>query len=121
MSISPKCARCGKSRDRHRDSHCPLPGVRNLWSKKDTWKPKWGLRKVSKKLAPRLKLYSALRKEFLEKNRMCFCGAPSMDVHHIGGRGSNLNATDTWLAVCRFHHDEIHRNPNEARKLGLLK
>lgn len=43
------------------------------------------------------------------------------DIHHRKGRvGGWLNATETWLAVCREAHNWIHNHPKEARQLGLL-
>lgn len=54
---------------------------------------------------------------------MCeVCGKrSSQDVHHKAGRGKNYLLEDTWLAVCRACHEEIHRHPAWARKEGWLE
>jgi hypothetical protein len=43
------------------------------------------------------------------------------DIHHIEGRGKNYLAVDTWMAVSRHWHNEIHNNPKWAREQGYLK
>ena len=46
----------------------------------------------------------------------------SCDVHHSAGRtGRNYLDKSTWIPVCRSCHNWIHRNPEKARELGLLK
>src|SRR5687768_7920981 len=80
------------------------------------------LRKVSKKLAPKLKQYSIQRKRFLEENTICpVTGLPTVDVHHAFGRGPYLLDESTWIAVSREGHDWIHAHPNQARAKGWLK
>lgn len=81
------------------------------------------LRRVSKKHAAALKTYSKLRKEYLREHPGCeVCTKnAATDIHHKEGRGPNLNRADTWLAVCRPCHHEIHTRPSKARERGLLK
>ena len=78
---------------------------------------------VSKKQQKKLREYSKLRKEYLEEHPLCECGCgrKSRDIHHKAGRGSNLNRVETWMAVCRPCHDEIHACPSVARKRGWIK
>ena len=68
--------------------------------------------------------YGTLRRGFLTEHPTCqvdHCRKPSVDVHHIHGRaGSNFLDVTTWLAACRWHHDQIHSSPNTARQKGLL-
>lgn len=82
------------------------------------------LRKVSKKHAAELRVYTKLRREFLMENPVCQfpgCAAEATDVHHAEGRGAQTtNKVDSFFALCRPHHDYCHEHPKEARKLGLL-
>lgn len=43
------------------------------------------------------------------------------DLHHSRGRGKYYLAEDTWIPVCRAHHNWIHNNPAAAGKEGWLK
>lgn len=80
------------------------------------------LKKVSKTMVSKLKLYSAQRKRFLEMNPTCaLYGIPAVDVHHVFGRGKYLLDESTWLAVSREAHRKIHDNPKWAREMGYLK
>jgi hypothetical protein len=80
------------------------------------------IKKVSKTMASKLKLYSAQRKLFLENHPICaLYGTPAVDVHHIFGRGKYLLDESMWLAVSREAHDWIHSHANEARAKGYLK
>jgi len=82
------------------------------------------LRKASKNQADKLATYYKLRAEFLATHPMCElprCPSQSRDVHHMQGRGPNLNRVETWMACCRKHHDWIHQNPALARGMGLLR
>lgn len=84
--------------------------------------PRKAMRKVSKKVAKELKVYTEVRKQFLTENPFCaICGAPATDVHHRRGRGQYLNDPEWFLAVCRRCHDEkIHGDPKIAREKGYL-
>ena len=84
------------------------------------------LRRVSIKLAAGLKEYARLKKQWFAKNPLCKAkqacqSARTKDVHHMAGRGKNLNNVDTWLPVCRACHDWIHANARKARDLNLLQ
>ena len=77
------------------------------------------MRKVSKKRAAQLRIYTRLRAEYLNDNYMCeVCGFKgATDVHHIKGRyGDRLNDVDHFLAVDRLCHQRIHNDPRWARK-----
>lgn len=85
------------------------------------------LRKVSKKREAENQKYLRQRTIFLAKYPHCQCCIsefrkyPSTDVHHMNKRnGARLLDEDYWMAVCRGHHDWIHANPSEARRLGWL-
>lgn len=82
------------------------------------------LRRVSKRRAERLRQYGVLRAYFLQRSSLCDrCGkVPPTDVHHARGRfGSRLTNVHDWVALCRKCHDWVHRNPEEARKVGLMR
>jgi hypothetical protein len=91
------------------------------------------LRKVSKKYAKGLRVYSSKRREFLALHPHCAAGpvlgsvkgAPKCDgfssqIHHMERRGPNLNAEATWLATCPTCHRFIETHANLARQIGLL-
>lgn len=81
--------------------------------------------KHSKKMLTELKIYRVLRKDYLKDHPICEaelegCKKKSIEIHHTASRGLNLNNVDTWIAVCRWCHDEIHLNSKSAREKGLL-
>jgi len=92
------------------------------------------LRRVSAKKLEQNREYSKLRKVFMAENPVCkVCEGeeaqhprPSVDVHHVSGRGSKTNNVETWLPVCRQCHDDIHfgatrgRGSSWARERGYL-
>ncbi len=88
-------------------------------------KPTKPIAKNSKKRIAELKIYSVLRKDYLKDHPRCEaklsgCQGKAKDIHHKAARGRNLNNVDTWLAVCRNCHTEIHFNSKQAHELGLL-
>lgn len=81
------------------------------------------LRPMSKKREVAAREYSAKRTDFLAEHPKCQkCGTRhSTDVHHKAGRlGTNYLDTQTWAALCRRCHDDIHLNPRRARQDGWL-
>ena len=85
------------------------------------WKRTKPVRPMSEKRQKEMKEYMKLRRKFLKENPICQCECDrkSVDVHHTRGRaGKMLNLTQFWLAVCRQHHDWVHLNPDQARRLG---
>lgn len=36
------------------------------------------------------------------------CGAKSVDIHHIFGRGKGKDVIDNLMALCRDHHVQAH-------------
>lgn len=82
------------------------------------------IRRVSKRRAKQLRVYSVVCAEYKAAHPICEkCREkPTDDVHHKAGRiGEKLNDKTQFIAVCRTCHDEIHQNPNKARSLSLLK
>lgn len=74
----------------------------------------------SKKRIAQEKIYSQLRKAFLNKNSICpITGEKTTDIHHMKGRiGELLINTRYWLAVSREAHILIEQNPEWAKKQG---
>lgn len=87
-------------------------------------KPK-PIRKVSVKRVGENKEYSVEGAKFLEENQTCQyegCTQISEQLHHIEGRGKNINNKSTWMAICAEHHYFIHHiGPKTAREKGYLK
>lgn len=81
------------------------------------------IRKVSVKRARQLRVYTALRAEYLTKHPICECCGDKMasDIHHKNSRnGEHLNDVSQFLAVDRDCHQWIHSHPYEARQKGWL-
>ena len=83
------------------------------------------LNKVSTGQKQRNRVYTTLRKIFLENHKICEaklsgCRCAASEVHHKAGRiGSNFLNVKTWLAVCESCHKWIEANPDEAKKNNL--
>lgn len=82
------------------------------------------MRKKSTKMNALDTVYTALRKQYLDKYPMCCahltkCLSSSTDIHHKKGRGKYHNDPTTWLSVCRNCHIWIEEHPKEAIELGL--
>lgn len=131
MSILGRCPDCPSgTRDRILiGGKCPYHFQRGGVSVKEILEPekpakKKPIAKVSAKMKESLKVYSKLRKEYLKENPNCEagldgCTGKSGEIHHMKGRGKNLNEVSTWKAVCRSCHHWITENSEEAIKLGL--
>lgn len=62
------------------------------------------------------------RAAWLKENNLPFVHCPpSMDIHHMAGRGKNYLNAEMFLPVSRTVHDWIHTHGSEARLRGLLK
>ena len=84
------------------------------------------IRTKSKKKVLEDKLYTVLRKKYMEQHpecqaRLSGCTSVATEIHHKEGRSINTNNVDTWVSICRTCHMYIHLNPAEARELNLLK
>jgi hypothetical protein len=67
------------------------------------------------------KEYASVRREYLLSSSRCeVCGGEATDIHHKSKRGKNLSNKDTFMAVCRQCHTNIHDNPAWAREKGYL-
>jgi hypothetical protein len=93
------CSTCGKTKSQSRK----LPSS----------KSRKAIPRQSEKRKVLDKEYSKLRKAFLEAHPLCLvesCKEPATEVHHKGRRGSLYLRVESWLPVCRLHHDYIERN-----------
>jgi hypothetical protein len=82
------------------------------------------LRRVSKKHAKELATYRILRLAYISENPICEmqgCHKQATQIHHKAKRGKNLNAIDTWMALCLECHTKIEDNKSWARENNLLK
>ncbi len=84
--------------------------------------------KVSAKRKKENEKYSAEGPQWFLDNPKCKaklqgCTGDTEHRHHTAGRGSNLNAKETFLPVCSSCHYLIHNvmSAKERRKLGLLR
>ncbi len=88
-------------------------------------KPSTGIiRKVSVKRIDDLRRYKRLREKYFLDHPTCEfpgCTKKVEDLHHLKGRqGSFLTNKKYFCSLCRNHHEWVHNNDKEARKLGLL-
>jgi hypothetical protein len=77
----------------------------------------------SKKMLDELKIYRPLRDEFMQKNPICQfkgCSKLANDLHHKARRKENLCNVETFMSVCREHHNWIEENHAESVRLGYL-
>lgn len=84
--------------------------------------------KVSPKRKEANKEYAILRDEYLASHQTCEvmllgCEKTAIEIHHVAGRGNNLNDVSTFKATCRYCHNQIHNafSAIEARNKGLKK
>jgi hypothetical protein len=84
-----------------------------------------------------MRVYSAKRREFLERHPVCHVGSvltasglykeasactyDATDIHHVKKRGQYLNEEAYFLPTCRSCHSWVHSHAGLARVLGLLK
>lgn len=81
------------------------------------------LKKVSGKRARELAVYSALRKEHLEKNPNCVaCGGKADQIHHRMQirYGKFVNDVSQFLSMCGNCHTFTHNNVDFSIKEGYL-
>lgn len=84
------------------------------------------IRKQSKAMAKRLRVYYKERQKFLCQYTVCAvdtsgCTGCSQDVHHQKGRGKYLLDKSTWIPVCRVCHRYIHDRPTWSYAEGWLE
>lgn len=85
------------------------------------------LRRVSSAKAIANRVYSDKRKAFMLENPICEarlegCLGQATECHHANGReGKNFLDVSTWKALCNSCHEFVHRHPNQAREIGLLR
>lgn len=97
---------------------------------KELSKPKKQVKRIAKfseKMKGKLKAYRELNKEYLASHPYCLANLPgctkkATQVHHLGGRGSKLNAVDTFMALCDPCHKTIHNklSATERRNKKLM-
>lgn len=87
-------------------------------------KPRQRVKPVSRKRKTEAAEYASLRKFFLVAHPVCqFPGCACCDgleIHHKARRGRFYLRTDTWMVVCRPHHDQIEKNPEWSKANGYL-
>ena len=68
--------------------------------------------------------YRARVKVWLAQYHFCEwegCTNKPTEVHHRNGRRGRLLLWEAgWFALCQHHHQDVHANPAEARRRGLL-
>ena len=61
--------------------------------------------------------------QWKQENKFCRnCGQPTQECHHrFGRKGLLLMLEKEWIPVCSNCHLEIHKEPDWARSMGLLR
>lgn len=78
---------------------------------------------VSKKKTKELAEYRKVRDQFFKENPVCQypgCNSREIDLHHKKSRAYHLSDVTVFMSVCRLHHNWIHENDAEARRMGFL-
>lgn len=87
-------------------------------------KPKKRIARISKRRAAQTRTYTVVRKEYLAAHPICQhggCMKRSTEIHHRKGCiGELLTNERFFMAVCRPHHNHIHRYSQEARAQGYI-
>lgn len=81
------------------------------------------LRKISRNRGKELRLYTKLRKEYLDKNPICqrCYNSNAHHIHHTNQRfKSRLNNTLYFVGLCSSCHLWVHHNPKEAKECGYF-
>ena len=73
-------------------------------------------------LTPRDLQYLRLKEEYLTEHSKCQarlkgCTSAAVDIHHVLGRGKYLLVTASFMAVCRFCHEQVHKLNLDYRHL----
>ncbi len=113
-----RCKSCAQKEDSKPLERTPLK--RSTKPIKKSGKP---IAKVSAKRKVLNVEYKKVRDEFMDANKMCMfpgCRKPSTDLHHSKYRGANLSNVETFIALCREHHNFVHEHTNEAKEMGLI-
>lgn len=97
--------------------NCKLCGV--ITEAKKPYK----IRRLSKRLEAKTRVYNRLRIEFLEANPWCavFPEKRATTVHHPKGRGIYLNDVSLWVPASMEGHTKIELNPEWARENGFTQ
>jgi hypothetical protein len=62
-------------------------------------------------MTPHAKVYMKYFEYGETENIPCeACGSPSVDIHHIRGRGEGMDSIKNLMALCRKHHNAAHSN-----------
>jgi hypothetical protein len=83
------------------------------------------MRRVSKKRAVALRVYTKLRREFLEERNTCEfplgCTERATTIQHLRGRrGWRLLKVEWWAASCWAHNSWAEDHTGEALAIGWL-
>jgi len=83
------------------------------------------MRAVSPKRAKQLRVYSQVRRDFLEAHQRCEyprgCYEPATEIQHRRGRrGARLLDTNWWAASCHFHNMLAEEDTGDALDCGWL-
>lgn len=78
------------------------------------------LRTRSQKLARLQRVYSKLRRDFLEEHPWCLrCGGTATEIHHAAGRlNGDLLRVENFRALCSACHRWVTEHPREAIQRG---
>ena len=81
------------------------------------------IRRQSKRLEAKTRVYNRLRIELLKMNPRCavYPHLRATEIHHSRGRNIYLNDVSTWVAVSHEGHQRIEMNPNWSRENGFTK
>lgn len=126
------CSACGNERPIWKN-HEGNRYCKRCWARRHN---PWGppkidgkkLRPVSKKREAQNKVYSELRRVFLNKPENGICHArlsgctgssQELTIHHKKGRGIYLLDVSTWIPLCVSCHRWVTDHPEQAEALGL--
>jgi len=112
------CKYC-KSVNSHFSFQCSI----NPKNTKPLAKPKVKIKQFSDKKLSELAIYRKLRDKHLLTYPVCQfkgCSSVNIELHHKKSRKYFLCDSESFMSVCRNHHNWIHDNCAESYELGYL-
>jgi len=117
-----KCDECGG--DHYAKGKCRIHyRMPSQMSPKPLSKPKVKIKQFSDKKLTELAVYCKLRDQHFAKYPICQfhgCQSTNIELHHKKSRKYFLCDSESFMSVCRNHHNWIHENCKESYKLGYL-
>ena len=102
---------------------CAVKNSMQIGSIKITTKSQAKIKQFSDKKLTELAIYRKLRDKYLSDYPVCQfkdCQSTNVELHHKKSRKYFLCDSESFMSVCRIHHNWIHENCAESYELSYL-